>query len=68
MKNSLKLYNDLELKAYLKKQSEKDLKFLKEIKERLIKSERDITQKEYVMKMIEDWIFELETNITLREG
>ena len=36
-----------------------DIEFLKELKKRVKKADRDITQKEYALKMIDDWILEL---------
>lgn len=39
-----------------------DLPFVREIKERLSKADKDSTQKEFVNNMIDDWISEMEKN------
>lgn len=40
----------------------KDLKFLKEIREKLIRGhDGDVTDLQFAMQMIDDWIGELET-------
>lgn len=53
------LQTDLENKKWFDVY-EKDLIFLREMLERFEKSDRDVTQREYVEQMLKDWIAELE--------
>lgn len=56
-----KLETDFDFELW--QQAEKDYKFLIEIKERLVKGEKDSSQKEYAFNMINDWILELKEKI-----
>jgi hypothetical protein len=57
---AFKLQDDIEMLKW--EQAQKDLPFLREMRERLNKyyKNQDITQLDMVNKMIEDWITELE--------
>lgn len=54
-----KLITELKKARTLIKKEQKDIEFLKEIKEHLVKANTDVTEMEFVKNMIDDWLYDL---------